>query len=285
MGWDLALAAAATYAKPEQFETFRRHIDAAWIEEALTSTGTATVRRRRLPVEEIIWVVLGMALFRDRPIEDVVSKLDLALPGKGTVARSSVAHARARLGHEPMRWLFERCASEWAHASACAHRWRGLSLYGIDGSCLRVPDSPQNRTHYGGQSARNGSQSGYPLVRMVALMVLRSHLLAAVSFGSYTWTSEQDQAKPLRASIPDLSLTILDRGFLSASMLLGIENQGGDRQWLTRAKSSSKWRVLERFADGDERVEMDVSRQARHRDPSLPSTWTMRAIRYHRKGF
>jgi len=43
MGWDLALAATATYAKPEQFETFRRHIDAAWIDGALTATGTATV--------------------------------------------------------------------------------------------------------------------------------------------------------------------------------------------------------------------------------------------------
>lgn len=29
MGWDSALAASATYAKPEEFETFRRHIDAA----------------------------------------------------------------------------------------------------------------------------------------------------------------------------------------------------------------------------------------------------------------
>jgi hypothetical protein len=55
MGWDRAFAATATYAKPEQFATFRRHIDAAWIEEALTVTGTATVRRRRLPVEEVIW--------------------------------------------------------------------------------------------------------------------------------------------------------------------------------------------------------------------------------------
>ena len=93
MGWDLALAATATYAKPEQFETFRRHIDPAWIEQALTATGTATVRRRRLPVEEVVWVVLGMALFRDRPIEDVVSKLDLALPGGGGV--QCVTFARA----------------------------------------------------------------------------------------------------------------------------------------------------------------------------------------------
>lgn len=286
MGWDLALAATATYAKPEQLETFRRHIDVAWIEEALSATGTATMRRRRLPVEEVVWVVLGMALFRDRPIEDVVSKLDLALPGGGgTVARSSVSQARARLGSEPMKWLFERSASAWADASAAAHRWRGLALYGIDGSSLRVPDTPENREHFGGQSGRKGSESGYPMARIVALMVLRSHLLAGAWFGPYGGTNELDPAKGLRAAIPDNSLTIVDRGFLAASMLLGIETGGPNHHWLTRAKSNSKWRVLQRLGKGDEVVEMEVSRHARGQDASLPRTWTMRAIRYHRKGF
>jgi hypothetical protein len=286
MGLDLALAATATYAKPEQFETFRRHIDAAWIEEALAVTGTATVRRRRLPAEEVVWVVLGMALFRDRPIEDVVSKLELALPGGGgTVARSSISQARARLGSEPMKWLFERTASTWAHASAGAHRWRGLALYGIDGSSLRIADTPENREHFGGQSGRKGSESGYPMARIVALMVLRSHLLAGVWLGPYEGTHELEPAKQLRRSIPDDSLTVLDRGFLAASMLLGIETGAQNRHWLTRAKSSSKWRVLRRLGKGDEVVEMDVSRAARSQDASLPSTWTMRAIRYQRRGF
>jgi hypothetical protein len=286
MGWDRALAATAAYAKPEQFETFRRHLDATWIDQALAVTGTATVRRRRLPVEEVVWVVLGMALFRDRPIEDVVSKLDLALPGgSGTIARSSVAEARARLGSEPMKWLFERSATAWATASAAAHRWRGLTLYGMDGSCLRVPDTPENRAHFGGQSGRKGSESGYPMARIVALMVLRSHVLAAVGFGPYGGTNELDHAKDMRAMIPNDSLTVLDRGFLAASMLLGIQGEGRNRHWLTRARSTNTWRVLKRLGKGDDLVEMDVSRHARTQDPSLPRTWTMRAIRYQRKGF
>lgn len=286
MGLELALAATATFAKAEPLETFRRHIDAAWIEQALAATGTATVRRRRLPMEEVVWVVLGMALFRDKPIEDVVSKLDLALPGGGaTVARSSISQARARLGSEPMKWLFERSSAAWAHTSAHAHRWRGLALYGIDGSSLRVPDTPENRAHFGGQAGRKGSESGYPMARIVALMVLRSHLLAGVWFGPYGGTHELEPAKDLRTSIPEHSLTILDRGFLAASMLLGIETGAPDRHWLTRATSRSTWRVLERFRKGDELVEMDVSRAARARDASLPETWTMRAIRYQRKGF
>jgi hypothetical protein len=54
----------------------------------------------------------------------------------------------------------------------------------MDGSTVRVPDTPENRETFGGQSGRKGSERGYPMVKMVALMVLRSHLLAGCSFGS-----------------------------------------------------------------------------------------------------
>jgi hypothetical protein len=288
MGLERVFAATAAYGNPEQFEVFRRHLEPSWIEQALAATGTATVRKRRLPVETVVWVVLGIALFRDRSIEDVVSKLDLALPGGGgTIARSSISQARTRLGSEPMKWLFDRTATAWAHASADAHRWRGLALYGIDGSSLRVPDTEENRAHFGGQSGRNGTQSGYPMARVVTLMVLRSHLLAGAHLGPYGGTHELEHAKELRASIPANSLTVLDRGFLAASMLLGItdEDNGQNRHWLTRAKSTSKWRIVQRLGKGDDLVEMDVSSAARTKEPSLPKTWTMRAIRYHRKGF
>src|ERR1700710_618244 len=107
MSFCKAFQAAATYASPPNLDGFRRHINPEWIDEALASTGVATVRRRRLPAEQVIWVVLGRALFRDRPLEDVVSKLDLALPGPCTVARSSVTQARTRVGSKPVAWLFE----------------------------------------------------------------------------------------------------------------------------------------------------------------------------------
>jgi hypothetical protein len=69
VGFDRAFHATATYASPEHLEDFRRRLDPAWIERALAATGTATLRRRRFPSEQVIWVVLGMAMFRDRSIE------------------------------------------------------------------------------------------------------------------------------------------------------------------------------------------------------------------------
>ncbi len=109
-----ALSKVATVT-PERFDDVRRHIDPEWIENALQATGTATVRRRRLPAEQVVWLVIAMALFRNRSIAEIVDKLDLALPGQSsTVAKSGISQARSRVGAEPLEWLFARCAQEWA---------------------------------------------------------------------------------------------------------------------------------------------------------------------------
>ena len=122
------------------------------------------------------------------------------------------------------------------------------------------------------------------MVCIAVLMALRSHLLAAANFGRYEGVHEVEYAKPLIDSIPDSSLTILDRGYLSASFLLKIE-AGSDRHWLTRAKQNTKHKVIKRFGRGDELVEMTVSAQARNKDSSLPLTWVARRIRYKMAGF
>jgi hypothetical protein len=76
-----ALEWVSEYSKPERFRDIRRHLNPAWIEQALEATGTATLRKRRLPAEQVVWLVIGMAMYRDRPIYDFVNQLDLVLPG------------------------------------------------------------------------------------------------------------------------------------------------------------------------------------------------------------
>lgn len=284
-----ALRAVADAAPAPTLAQFQQDLDPAWIEAALAATGTATLRRRRLPAEQVIWLVLGMALYRDRSIVDVAAALDLALPGSPgargvTAAPSAVSQARTRLGPEPLAWLFGRCAATWAHAGADAHRWRGLALYGVDGTALRVADSPANRAHFGGHPGPAGrGESGYPLARVVALMALRSHLLAAVAFGPYA-TSEARTAAPLWAHVPDRSLTIVDRGFLAAGTLLPLAAGGPERHWLVRAKATTRATPVAVLGDGDTLVDLAVSPAARRADPTLPRTWRARVLSYTRPG-
>jgi hypothetical protein len=270
-----------------------KHFDPVLIEEALVATGTATVRRRRLPAERTVWLMLGMSVMRDLPIAAVARQLDIALPaadGSRTVASSALSQARARLGPDPMEWLYLRTAEEWAHRSAGADRWQGLGLYGVDGTTLRVADSPENRAHFGGhdsgrhEGGRAERLSGYPLMRVVVLMALRSHLLAAASFGPYA-IDERRYAKSLWDTVPDRSLVLVDRNYLDAGVLVPLTTIGSERHWMTRAKSNTKFRLIRRLGPGDELVEFQVSTEARRKDPSLPTHFDARAIRYQRKGF
>jgi hypothetical protein len=280
MSFQNALLASASVPRSETFEQFRRQIPVAWVEQALTATGTATLRRRRLPAEQVLWLVIGIGLYRNRSIESVVDSLDVALPSPtGAVAKSAIPPARQRLGDAPVQWLFERCAAQWSYASADRHRWRGLALYGIDGSSLRTADTEANRAEFGGWVAGKGDSSN-PLVRLVVLMSLRSHLLAAARFGGYGVTSELKLAESMLEEIPPHSLTILDRLYLSASLLRAIESGGLERHWLLRAKTNARMRTVEVFAEGDEWVEMDTTQEAREQNPSLGRTWQARAIRY-----
>jgi hypothetical protein len=77
-----ALEAVASYSTGRQFEGLTQHIDPVWVEEALHSTGAVSLRRRRLPADQVVWLVIGMGLMRDTPIEQVVDKLELALPDR-----------------------------------------------------------------------------------------------------------------------------------------------------------------------------------------------------------
>lgn len=284
MHLDKALKTVSAFVEPSQFESIRRHIPPAWVAQVLEATGTATVRKRRLPAEQVVWLVIGMAMFRRWPIHDLVGKLDLVLPGpRATVAPSAVAEARARVGAEPLEQIFEMGAKKWGHESARKHAWRNLALYGVDGSTLRVADFPENRAHFGGPSGERGD-SGYPLVRVTTLMALRSHILAAADFGPYN-DSEITLSAFLWREVPDDSLVLVDRGFLAAGILVPLANEGRNRHWLTRAKSTTKWRVVKRLGRNEDLVELTVSAQARSQDPSLPATYVARAIRYQVKGF
>jgi len=270
-----------------------KHFDPVLIEEALAATGTATIRKRRLPAERTVWLMLGMSVMRDLPISAVARQLDIALPasdGSRTVASSALSQARARLGPEPMEWLYLRTAEEWAHRSAGADRWHGLGLYGVDGTTLRVADSVENRDHFGGHNSgrheggREERQSGYPLMRLVVVMALRSHLLAAAAFGPYA-VDERSYAASLWDTVPDHSLVLVDRNFLQAGVLVPLTSKRTERHWITRAKSNTKFRSIRSLGKGDELVEFEVRDEARRKDPSLPTHFDARAIRYQRKGY
>src|SRR5258708_39994511 len=80
MGLGEAIEALGAGERPASFEQFSAAIDPAWIAEVLAATGIASVRRRKLPAEHVVWLVIGVGLFPDRSIAPGVQHIDLLLP-------------------------------------------------------------------------------------------------------------------------------------------------------------------------------------------------------------
>ncbi len=274
---------------PQAFAALGRHLKPVWFLEALAAhrdpQAQAKMRARKLPLDRALWLTIGMALFRDRSIHEVVEHLELALPSGALagVAPSAVPQARSRLGAEPVRYLFDLTAERWGLQAAASDRWKGLSLFGLDGSCFRVADTPENDAAFGRpDSGRAGS--GYPQIRLVGLMALRSHALAGMSVGGFN-TSEMTLVEPLWEKIPDQSVTVVDRGFLSWYPLYRLHTTGTDRHFLIRAKSKLKWTDVKKLGPGDYLVDILVNRSLRRKHPEMPETFRARVITYQVKGY
>ena len=79
-----------------------------WVRQALVRTGVQTIRRRKLSNEAVVWLVIGMALFRHWSIDAVVKHLGLARgqgsaagsPSGSRISSAAVARGRDRVGCE-----------------------------------------------------------------------------------------------------------------------------------------------------------------------------------------
>jgi len=288
MAFTADIESPADLSPPTAFKFATENLPLEWITEALNKTGTASVRQRKLPARMVVWLVVAMALFRDRSIHAAVTQLGLvedrdAPPGRGRVASSSISAARARLGAKPMRELFQRTAEAWAMESARRDAWRGLAVFAMDGTTFNVADTAENDAEFGRTRSSRGV-SGYPKARVVALNVPRSHLLAGMEIGPYG-TSEQQLAASLWKQVPDRSVLLIDRGFLSYAALFAHHGHGEERHWLTRAKANTRAKSVKRLPDGSELATLAFSSQARKAEPSLPRTMTVRVAHYQVPGF
>lgn len=267
---------------PEQFSALADVLSPELIEECLQETGAVTLRKRRLPLELMVWSVVGMALFRHLPMGQLVNQLDILLPGKRPfVAPSAVVQARQRLGDDAVRRVFEQTQALWHRATPHPH-WQGLRLLGVDGVVWRTPDTAENQTAFA-RTANAQSESSYPQVRMVCQMELTSHLLTAAVFDSVA-VNEMRLARQLIEKTPDASLTVFDKGFYSLGLLHEWQRTGTERHWLLPLKKGSQYRLIERRSDGDAIVELTPSAPARAKWPALPATIPARLLSKTIKG-
>ncbi|WP_421265144.1 IS4 family transposase [Aeromonas veronii] len=265
-----------------QFESLSDLISPELITTLLAEEDVATLRRRRMPMERLVWAIIGMAIFRHVPMTQLVNQLDILLTGdRPFVAPSAFLQARQKLGDKSIERLFHETASRW-HQQANHPGWAGLQLLAVDGVMWRTPDTPDNAAAFAKPGTQHG-ETAYPQVRMLCQMELTSHLLVQAVMESCA-VNEMVLAEQLIARTPDHSLTLFDKGFYSLGLLHAWQSAGVERHWLLPLKKGTQYEVVHKLGRQDVLVRLKTSPQARKKWSQLPDTVEARLLTRHING-
>ncbi len=100
--------------KPNQVETLADLLPIELINSAYELTDTVTLRKRKLTLESMAWLLVGMAIYNDKSMADIVNMLDIVdRTGKPFVAPSALTQRRKNLGESAAKALFECTQSHW----------------------------------------------------------------------------------------------------------------------------------------------------------------------------
>jgi hypothetical protein len=214
------------------------------VDDVLETTGTVQARVRDLPSRVVVYLLLAAGLFAECGYRQVWARLTTGLDGLAVAVptSSALAQARRRIGVKPLAALFALLAGP----AAGAERWRGLLVCAIDGTTMSVPDSPANLAVYGRQTGSHGG-SGYPLLRLVAVVACGSRTVIDAVFGPIS-VGEIRYAPRLFGCLRPGMLLLADRNFAVKDLAEQIHAAGADL--LIRCKDNRNLPTIKRCPDG-----------------------------------
>lgn len=224
------------------------------IKVVLAETGRSSKRQRDLPAHVMVYYVITMALYRQEGMREV---LRLLLEGLGVIlglgirveaaGKSGISQARSRLGEEPLKRLYEQAVKPIATRKTRGAFYRDWQTVAMDGSTLEAPDTAANQAAFGRPPSPSGGQSAYPLVRVVGLVEVGTHVLFGAVLGSYA-TGEVTLARQVVRHLRPGMLCLADRYFPGYSLWKQATETGADLVW--RVRQVIHFPVEERFPDG-----------------------------------
>jgi hypothetical protein len=205
------------------------------VRQVLAETGRASERERDLPAHVMVYYAIALALYMGSSTREVLRCLLEGLRwlwGADAVrvaGKSGISQARTRLGEGPLRRVYEQVVQPVATRAtkgAWYRRWRLISL---DGSCLDVADTEENRTAFERPGASRGA-SAFPQLRFVALVENGTHVLFGARLGRFA----EGETTLAHAALPALQpgmLCLADRQFFGHALWQAATARGADLLW------------------------------------------------------
>jgi hypothetical protein len=212
-----------------------RAIPPARVQQALAATGKASERERDLPAPVMVYYAIALALYMGSSTREVLRCLLEGLRwlwGADAVrvaGKSGISQARSRLGEAPLRRLYEALVRPIATPATKGAWYRGWRLASLDGSCLDVADTEENRAEFGMPGASRG-ESAFPQLRLVALVENGTHVLFGACLGRYA-EGETTLAQAVLGALRPGMLCLADRYFFGYALWQRAASTRADLLW------------------------------------------------------
>src|SRR4051812_9055520 len=212
-----------------------RAIPPARVRQVLAETGKASERERDLPAPVMVYYAIALALYMGSSTREVLRCLLEGLrwlwgaEAVKVAGKSGISQARSRLGEAPLRRLYEELVRPIATPASKGAWYRGWRLASLDGSCLDVADTEENRAEFGMPGASRG-ESAFPQLRLVALVENGTHVLFGARLGR-TAEGEATLARDVLGALRPGMLRLADRYFFGHALWQQAASTGADLLW------------------------------------------------------
>jgi hypothetical protein len=209
------------------------------VDEVIGITGCREQRRRLLPADVTIYLVLGWCLMsgsqagRPPGYRAVMKSLSTGLRHVAAAAvptRQALGLARARLGDKPLELLFDRFRGPRAAGGTPGAFAFGRRVTAIDATVMDAPLTPQNLAVFG--TVTSGS---VPAVRVLALIETATHAFIDAASGGAGRVSEHDLARQVLHAMGAGTLVLADRNFPGQELWALAAATGADLIWRIKA--------------------------------------------------
>ncbi|HEY6315286.1 MAG TPA: IS4 family transposase [Streptosporangiaceae bacterium] len=251
------------------------------IAKAAAEAGHGHKLDRALTAEVTAMCVITGALFPGQGYDLILART-FKMPGlpvkPGTVTPSgpALSKARALLGEQVMRRVFEIDAARTDLEPGAGATWHGMQATGMDGTTIELFNNGELADAFGVPAG--GTK---PKIRIAAHVRTGSRRRIAAAVGGYH-DGENARADELEESFTAGIINLADRGFFSMDRWIRFSARGAHLAW--RVKNGAKsvpFKTLRTLKDGSELVllrESDSMPGKRRRDvgiktlPRLPDT-------------
>lgn len=267
-----------------RFSTHRKSLGALSFFNQLTSdqlfehveSSLPAHRERLFPPTETLSMFLAQAVSDDRSCRNIVnqssvSRLISGLP-KCSTATGGYCKARERLPVEMVQQITQfsgqlidaKVPSKW--------RWQGRRVRIVDGTTIRLPDTPVNQERYPQQKSQKPGL-GFPVCRLVGITCLSSGALldAAMCPVSGKGNDEQSMLRKIIKSLNNTDILLGDAFYATYFLIAQLQTMGVDG-------------VFEQHGSRKRSTDFRYGKQLGHKDhlitikrPKHPPTWMSQA--------